>query len=118
MKTLANCTPREFATQTWKISNRLKKYVENIKKVKERFEGGEKYEDVFEVIKYICNDDIDETMELCGEMLFMTGEKFGNLDPENGDEDGVAALVEIVNSPRCIRFFTTIISLKRYIDKL
>lgn len=116
MKTLANCTSKEFATQTWKISNRIRKYADNIKDIKAKFT--ENHEDIFEIIKYVCNDNIDETMALCGELCFMDGETFGNLDPSAGDEDGIAALVEIFNSPRCVRFFTTSLGLKKLIEKL
>ena len=116
MKTLANCTPREFAVQTAKIANRVRRYSDGIKKIKEKFADGENHEDVFEIINYICDDNIDETMDLCGEMCFMSGEEFGNLDPE--EDDGIAALVEMLNSKRCVRFFTTVLGLKNLIDKL
>lgn len=125
MKTLANCTPREFAVQTNKIANRIKKYSDGMKRIKEKFADNENHEDVFEIISYICDDNIDETMELCGELCFMSGEEFGNLDPTEIDErtgepkeDGIAALVEILNSKRCIRFFTTLLSLSKFIEKL
>lgn len=110
MKTIANCTPKEFAVQTVKLSNRIKNYSDGIKRIKEQYakaENGEKTGNIFEIISYICGDNVDETMELCGALCFMTGEEFANLDPENG-EDGIIALVEIANSPRCIRFFTTL----------
>lgn len=118
MKTLANCTPREFAVQTAKIAARVRKYTDGIKKIKEKFSAEEKHEDIFEIINYICDGNIDETMALCGEMCFKTGEEFGGLDPEQGDEDGIAALVEMLNSPRCVRFFTTVLGLKNLIDRL
>ena len=110
MKTLANCTPKEFAVQTCKIANRIKNYSDGIKRLKEATEGGET--DLFTIIDYICNGNVDETMAICGELCFMTGEEFANLDPENG-EDGILALVDIANSKRCFRFFTTALQISK-----
>lgn len=112
MKTLANCTPKEFAVQTLKLTNKIKKYTDGIKKIKECIADGEK--EIFEIISYVCDGNIDETMEICGMCCFMSGEDFANLDPENG-EDGILALVEIINSARCIRFFTTLLQLQKLI---
>ena len=111
MKTIATCTPKEFAVQTVKITNRIKAYADGIKKLKESAENGER--DIFSIVSYICDGNIDETMEICGALCFMDGETFANLNPENGDEDGIIALVEIANSPRCIRFFTTVLQLQK-----
>lgn len=111
MKTLANCTPKEFAVQTVKISNKIKKYADGIKKLRESTEDSEI--DVFSAISYICDGNIDETMEICGALCFMSGEDFAKLDPENGDEDGILALVDIANSKRCIRFFSTLLQLQK-----
>lgn len=120
MKTLANCTPKEFAVQTLKIANRIKNYYSGIERIKEKFKDVEDvgHENIFETINYICGDNIDETMALCGELCFMDGEKFGALDPSNGDEDGIEALVTIFNCKRVISFFTTALGLKKLIDKL
>lgn len=115
MKTLANCTPMEFAVQTCKITNRIKNYYGGIERINEKFKDIEdvKHENVFEIINYICNDNINETMALCGELCFMDGEKFANLDPEKDDEDGIIALVDIFNSKRVVRFFTTVLNLQK-----
>lgn len=110
MKTLANCTPKEFAVQTVLITDKIKKYADGIKKLKEAAEDGNT--DIFSIVSYVCDDNIDDTMDICGALCFMDGEKFANLDPENGDEDGILALVEIANSARCIRFFTTVLQLR------
>ncbi|MDE5582472.1 MAG: hypothetical protein K2J36_02340 [Ruminococcus sp.] len=120
MKTLANCTPKEFAVQTLKIADRVKKYYGGIERIKEKFSGNKNTdsENIFEILKYICNDNIEETMSLCGELCFMDGEKFANLDPLNDDEDGIEALVTIFNSKRVISFFTTALGLKKLIDRL
>lgn len=120
MKTLANCTPKEFAVQTLKIANRIKKYYGGIERIKEKFSENKNTdnESIFEILNYICGDNIDETMSLCGELCFMDGEKFANLDPQNGDEDGIETLVTIFNCKRVISFFTTALGLKKLIDKL
>lgn len=110
-KTLANCTPKEFAEQTAKISNIVKKYVAGIKVAKEAVANGES--DVFSIVNYICGDNIDDTMNICGALLFMSGEKFANLDVENGDVDGIAELTEMINSERVMRFFMSAIKLSR-----
>lgn len=116
MKTLANCTPKEFAVQTVKISNRVKAYADGIKKLKEATSDGEN--DIFSIINYVCDGNVDETMEICGALCFMSGEEFANLDPENGDEDGILALVDVANSKRCIRFFSTLLQLRKLTDML
>lgn len=120
MKTLANCTPKEFAVQTLKITNRIKKYYGGIERIKEKFNQTENTdnESIFEILNYICGDNIDETMCLCGELCFMDGEEFANLDPSNGDEDGIEALVTIFHCKRVISFFTTALQLKKFIDRL
>lgn len=120
MKTLANCTPKEFAAQTLKIANRIKKYYGGIERIKEKFKNIEKKENenIFEIINYICADNIDETMEICGEICFMTGEQFANLDPENGDEDGIEILLSIFNCKRVVRFFTTALGLTKFMKNL
>lgn len=111
MKTIATCTPKEFAVQTVLIADRIKKYADGIKKIKEAAEDGKT--DLFSVISYICNDNVDETMEICGALCFMSGEEFANLEPdETGDNDGILALTEIAKSKRCLSFFTTVLQIK------
>lgn len=121
MKTIANCTSIEFFSQTYKLANKIKSYADGVKRVKDQFkkaENGEKNESFFEVLSYICGDNLDETMELCGELCFMTGEEFANLDPDKNDEDGILALVDIFNSKRCIRFFTTALQIGKVTNVL
>ena len=115
MKTIANCTPKEFAVQTVKITDKIKKYADNIKKLKAEDANA----DVFSVINYICDGNVDETMEICGALCFMSGEEFANLEPdENGDNDGIYALSEIARSKRCLGFFTTALQMREFIKKL
>lgn len=115
-KTLANCTPKEFAEQTAKISDIVKKYTAGIKAAKEAVANGES--DVFSIVNYICGDNIDDTMNICGALLFMSGEKFANLDVENGDVDGVVEIAEMVNSDRVMRFFISALKLARFTKML
>ena len=115
-KTLANCTPKEFAVQTAKISAIVKKYTAGIKAAKEAVANGES--DVFSIVNYICGDNIDDTMNICGALLFMSGEEFANLDVENGDVDGVVEITEMVNSDRVMRFFISVLKLSRFTKML
>lgn len=116
IKTLANCTPKEFAVQTAKISGIVKKYTAGIKAAKEAVANGES--DVFSIVNYICGDNIDDTMNICGALLFMSGEEFANLDVENGDVDGVVEIAEMVNSDRVMRFFISALKLARFTKML
>ena len=102
--------------QTAKISGIVKKYTAGIKAAKETVANGES--DVFSIVNYICGDNIDDTMEICGALLFMSGDEFANLDVENGDVDGVAELTEIINSERVIRFFISAIKLSSFTKAL
>lgn len=115
MKTIANCTSKEFAAQTFKLANKIKNYADGIKRAKEEIakaNGGEV--SIFDIISYICGDNIDDTMELCGMLCFMSGEEFANLSPENGDEDGIAALADILASKRCAAFFTPLVRMAKF----
>lgn len=109
LKTLANCTSREFALQTAKLAQAIKKYSEKIKDYKEGLKKGESEEfaNGLDFLTFICEGNIDETMELCGAFCFMSGEEFASLDPEKGDPDGIAAVVEVFNSKRCLNFLFT-----------
>lgn len=117
MKTLANCTNKEFLTQIYKLTERIKSYADGIKKIKEAQELDDK--SPLNIISYICGDNIDETMEILGAMCFMSGEEFANLDPTaEGGEDGIAAISEIFSSQRCMSFFTTALKLKSIYELL
>jgi hypothetical protein len=115
LKTLANCTPREFAAQCFKISNMVKKYYANIKELREQAKNAEDDadgKDVFSIIQYICDGNIDDTMEICGALCFMTGEEFGNLDPMKGDPDGICTVMNLIDCKRVVDFFTTMLKFK------
>lgn len=116
LKTIANCNSRDFAVQTAKISRKLKNYSQKIKEFKNGLTGendGEKFSVALETLSFICDGNIDETMELCGSFCFMTGEEFANLDPSQGDPDGITAVVEVFNSERCLSFFSTAMQISR-----
>ena len=126
MKTLANCTPREFAVQTVRITERLKHYSDRIRSIRsimpelpagasdeEKAEAIQRqgFENFMEIVTYVFGDSIDETMALFGDMCFMSGEQFASLDSESGDEDGLCAIMEIFTSRRVQLFFTTVLRL-------
>ncbi len=117
MKTLANCTPREFASQTLKIANKIKKYKSGLEKAKNAVEDGEN--NFFAIMNYVLGDNVDETMGICADLCFMTPDEFANLkaEGENGI-DGIALVLTIVNTPRVESFFTTLFKLKTYTKML
>jgi hypothetical protein len=103
--------------QTVKITERVKKYADGIKKLKEATEEGKS--SIFSIVSYICDGNVDETMEICGALCFMSGEEFANLEPdENGDNDGIYALAEITRSKRCLSFFTTLLQIQKFTERL
>jgi len=118
MKTLANCSSIEFFSQTKKISGILKEYVDDISKLRKAADDINSGTNVFSVIDYIFGDNIDKTMEVCGALCFKTGKEFAALSPENGDDDGIVAINEIIRSQRCISFFSTCINLKAIATQL
>lgn len=113
-KTIANCTPREFAEQLGKITNILQPYADNLKTAVPKLESGER--NPLDIINYICGDNIDDTMEICGALLFMTGEEFANLDPEKDEIDGVVALAQLTTSKRFVDVITTTLNIKSVFD--
>ena len=116
IKTLANCTPREFAMQTAKISGIIKKYASGIKALKEAAAEGES--NILSIINYICGDNVDDTMEICGALLFMTGEEFANLDPEKDGIDGISEILTMTNSKRVTDFFISVVKLSSFTKAL
>lgn len=115
MKTLANCTTIEFIKQCNALVDRVKSYSDGIKKIKEAQALEDKAP--LNVISYICGDNLNETMEICGAMCFMSGNDFANLDPQKS-EDGIVALAEIFSSERVMSFFTTALRLRSIYNML
>lgn len=117
MKTMANCTTIEFFKQCNVIMERIKSYGEGIKRIKEAQDLEDK--SPLNVISYICGENLNETMELCGALCFMSGEEFANLDPtKEGGEDGIAAISEIFSSERVMSFFISAFKMKKLYDML
>ncbi len=117
MKTLANCTPKEFAVQTLKIANKIKNYKDGLEKAKNAVEDGES--NFFAIMNYILGDNVDATMEICGDICFMSADKFANLNAEGKDGiDGISLVLTVVNTPRVEAFFTTLFKLKTYTKML
>ncbi len=117
MKTMANCTTIEFFKQCNVILERIKSYSEGLKRLKEV--QGLEDKSPFNVISYICGENLDETMEICGALCFMSGEEFANLDPTKEDgADGIAALAEIFGSERVMSFFISAFKMKKLYDML
>lgn len=115
IKTLANCTSKEFLVQTGKIAQKVNKYAGKIKEYMDNLtESGEevsKIGNALEILSFICGGNIDDTMELCGDICFMSGDEFASLDPTNGDPDGISAIVDMFKSERCIGFFMSALSI-------
>lgn len=111
IKTIANCTPKEFAVQTAKLASTIKKYSDNVKAFRNNDESGEK-KSLYDIITYICGDNIDDTMDVCGALCFMSGDEFAEWNPEEHDDDDViTALMGVAKSTRCISFFTMLLQI-------
>jgi hypothetical protein len=128
MKTLANCTPKEFAVQTAKIAGTVRKYADGVRAIRKKLPklpDNATAEDIrnagvnnfMDILSWCMETNIDGTMELCGAVCFMSGEEFANLDPSNGD-DGVAAVLEVLCSERALRFFATLLRASNFIGRL
>jgi hypothetical protein len=118
LKTLANCTSGECIKQIYKIITIIKDYADGIKRLKEVTKAeGEGQGDAFSIISYICGDNFDKTMEVCGAMCFMSGEEFANLDPADG-ADGIVEIAKVLSSERVTGFFISVLRMKGFCDKL
>lgn len=139
MKTLANCTPKEFAVQTAKIAASVRKYADGIRVIQQKLPKppeapGENatneeltayaekiraagIDNFMEILSWCMETNADATMELCGAVCFMDGETFAALDPADG-EDGIAAVLDVLCSERALRFFSTLLRMNSFIKKL
>lgn len=128
MKTIANCTPKEFAAQTVKIAETISLYIDALRDVRAKLpklpenataedirKAGT--ENFVSILKWCMDANADVTMELCGSFCFMSGDEFANLDPAEG-EDGIAALFDVLCSERCLRFFDMLLHAKSFMQKL
>ena len=128
MKTLANCTPKEFAVQTVKIAEIVRQYADGIRAVRAKLpklpegasaEDAQKagIENFISIMQWCMEANVDGTMELCGAICFMSGDKFADLDPADG-EDGIAAVLDVLRSERCLHFFDMLLQAQGFIKKL
>ena len=125
MKTLANCTPREFLVQTNKIRKSVASWLELTKvlEIRKRLpdtkkdaSDAERREAVQEQVKKnatamldaILEEHPEETAELLGLLCFV--------DPEDLDNHSMTeffgAVAEILNSPEILDFFTSLVRLE------
>lgn len=129
MKTLANCTPKEFAVQSAKIAATVRRYADGIREIRKKLPKlpenasaedirNAGIENFFDILNWCMDTNADGTMELCGAVCFMSGEKFANLDPENGEEDGICAVLDVLKSERAMRFFSTLLRMNGFIKML
>lgn len=124
MKTLANCTPREFLAQTHKISKRTaswlsKTEVLEIRKNKpeitpemtpeqiEKAQQEQARKNINEMLDRMLGEFPEETAELLGLLCF--------IEPEDLDNhrmvELLAAATELLNCPEVIGFFTSLMRL-------
>ena len=128
MKTLANCTPKEFAVQTAKIAATVRRYADGVRAIRQKLpklQDNASAEDIrnasvdnfMDILSWCMDINADGTMELCGAVCFMSGEEFANLDPAEG-EDGIAAVLEVLCSDRALRFFAALLRVNSFIKRL
>ena len=128
MKTLANCTPKEFAVQTAKIAATVRRYADGVRAIRQKLPelpDNASAEDIrnasvdnfMDILSWCMDINADGTMELCGAVCFMSGEEFANLDPAEG-EDGIAAVLEVFCSDRALCFFAALLRVNSFIKRL
>ena len=124
MKTLANCTPREFLKQTAKIRHKaadwldmtqimeIRKEMPEIPKDATREEKQKLIQDqtkknLSKIFDAILDEHPDETLDLLGLMCFV--------EPEDVDKHDVGfyldAISELISNESVIRFFTSLVQL-------
>lgn len=128
MKTLANCTPKEFAVQTVKIAETVRKYVDGLREIRSKLPklpenataddirklGTENF---FGILQWCLDTNAEGTMALCGAVCFMSGEDFADMDPASG-EDGITAVLDVLSSERCLHFFDALLRAQGFIKRL
>ena len=128
MKTLANCTPKEFAVQTVKIAEIVRRYVDGVRAIRAKMPKlpeAASAEDIqkagidnfFDILQWCMETNVDGTMELCGAVCFMSGDEFAVLNPADG-EDGVTAVLDVLSSERCLHFFDALLRAQGFIKRL
>lgn len=118
MKTLANCTPREFLVQTNKIRKAVAEWLSLTKvlEIRQRLPEGKGKQAIQEQIKKnasamldaILEEHPEETAELLGLMCF--------IDPEDLDNHSMTeffgAFAELLNCQEILDFFTSLVRLE------
>lgn len=125
MKTLANCTPREFLVQTNKIRKSVASWLELTKvlEIRKRLPDTDKdatkeerreavqnqiKKNASAMLDAILEEHPEETAELLGLLCFV--------DPEDLDNHSMTeffgAVAEILNSPEILDFFTSLVRLE------
>lgn len=122
MKTLANCTLKEFLQQTNKIRHKAADFynvigIADIRKTmptltgketpeeaeKKRIEQGKK--NISAIIDKCIDANIDATIEIIGLMCFKTPEEAENMDAT----EFIDVVFEIIGSERVMSFFTKMV---------
>lgn len=122
MKTLANCTLKEFLQQTNKIRHKAAEFynvigIADIRKTmptltgketpeeaeKKRIEQGKK--NISAIIDKCIDANIDATIEIIGLMCFKTPEEAENMNAT----EFIDVVFEIIGSERVINFFTKMV---------
>jgi hypothetical protein len=122
MKTLANCTLKEFLMQTNKIRHKAADFYNIIGKTdirktmptltgketpeeaeKKRIEQGKK--NISAIIDKCIDANIDATIEIIGLMCFKTPEEAENMDAT----EFIDVVFEIIGSERVMNFFTKMV---------
>jgi hypothetical protein len=122
MKTLANCTLKEFLQQTNKIRHKAAEFynvigIADIRKTmptltgketpeeaeKKRIEQGKK--NISAIIDKCIDANIDATIEIIGLMCFKTPEEAENMDAT----EFIDVVFEIIGSERVMNFFTKMV---------
>lgn len=126
MKNLANCTPREFMRQTWKIRNAVEKWltltdIMNIRKrlpelpkdatteEKQKLLAEQSRKNIGLMLDAIMDEHPDETVDLLALCCFV--------EPENVDDhpmsEYLGAISDMVSNEDVLRFFTSLVQLTR-----
>lgn len=123
MKTLANCTLKEFLQQINKIKKKAAAFynvvgIGDIRRTLPVFKGDETPEqrkemirkqgmkNISAIIDKCIDENIDATMELIGLMCFKTADEAAEMEVS----EFLDVVLETVGSQRCIDFFTKLVN--------
>lgn len=123
MKTLANCTLKEFLQQINKIKKKAAAFynvvgIGDIRRTLPVFKGDETPEqrkemirkqgmkNISAIIDKCIDENIDATMELIGLMCFKTADEAAEMEVS----EFIDVVLETVGSQRCIDFFTKLVN--------